>query len=225
MLVFVSLTSNKIREFPDFRNSQMTLRQISFDDNKISKLPQYFKNWQKAPLSMFTVSRNNISNEDLQGVFSGVQQVTRFDISSNLMVGKLPNAMYNLVDLLELRLINLPKLKELPDVTVEHSNIFADLRILDIRNTSIARIPSLYLRLNALEYVYLEGSPLCYNGWLESVPKDSKFAIAMKKPGAGCAQQCSIHCNSYDLGAPYCYYARCMSPECNYQNGVCLLKE
>ena len=163
---------------------------------RFQNCPNISKIGKKHLLSMFTVSRNNISNEDLQGVFSGLQQVTRLDISSNLMVGKLPNAMYNLVDLLELRLINLPKLKELPDVTVEHSNIFADLHILDIRNTSIARIPSLYLRLNALEYVYLEGSPLCYNGWLESVPKDSKFAIAMKKPGAGCAQQCSINCNS-----------------------------
>ena len=115
----------------------------------------------------FGVSRNNISNEeDLQGIFSGLVQVYVVDISSNPMVGKLPNALYNLVNLEELRLFNLPKLKELPDITVEHTNVLADLAILDIRNTSIARIPSLYLRLNTLEYVYLEGSPLCYNGWL-----------------------------------------------------------
>ena len=132
------------------------------------------------------VSRNNISNEeDLQSFFSGLVQLNVFDISSNPMVGKLPNALHNLVAVRGLRLFNLPRLKELPDVTVEHTNVLADLQLLDIRNTSIARIPSLYLRLKTLEYVYLEGSPLCYNGWLETVPEDSTFAIAIKKPGAG----------------------------------------
>ena len=100
-----------------------------------------------------------------------------FDISSNPMVEKLPNAMYNLVDLESSDYLTCRRLKELPDITVEHTNVLADLRILDIRNTSIARIPSLYLRLNALEYVYLEGSPLCYNGWLETVPKDSNLQL------------------------------------------------
>ena len=221
-LVFVAITSNKIREFPDFRNSRMTLRQILLDDNKISNLPDYFKNWQNSPLAFLGVSRNNISNEeDLQGIFSGLVQVNLLDISSNPMIRKLPNALYNLAALEEFRLFNLPRLKELPDITVEHTNVLADLRILDIRNTSIARIPSLYLRLNTLEYVYLEGSPLCYNGWLETVPEDSTFAIAMKKTGAGCAQQCSINCNSHDLAAPYCWIDRCGSPECDYQNGLC----
>ena len=220
-LVFVSLSSNKLNEFPDLRNSQMTLRQVILDENKISKLPMYIAKWHKSPVFLFSVSRNNISNEDAQTVFSGLSQVIHLDLSSNPMVGKLPNAVYNLVSLEALRLFNLPRLKEFPDVKTEQSKALDGLQVLDIRNTSISRLPSLFLHLKSLEYVFLEGSPLCYNGWLESVPKDSKFAIAMEKPGAGCAQQCSINCNHYDLASPYCEYNRCMSPECNYQNGKC----
>ena len=58
----------------------------------------------------------------------------------------------------------------------------------------------------------------------ETVPEDSTFAIAIKKPGAGCAQQCSINCNSVDLAAPYCWIDRCRA-ECDYQNGLCSYKD
>ena len=103
----------------------MTLRQFYSMTIKFQNCPTILK-IGKTHLGHFGVSGTTSNEEDLQGFFSGLVQLNVFDISSNPMVGKLPNALHNLV---KLKLDYLTcKIEELPDVTVEHTNVLADLQ-------------------------------------------------------------------------------------------------
>ena len=89
------------------------------------------------------------------------------EFSSNHLISTLPKGIYSSNILQSLRIVDLPHLKSLPDL----SEGLPLLEELDIRNTSISSLPEYFFKIKSLKYVYLEGTPLCNNGWLDLVQK------------------------------------------------------
>jgi hypothetical protein len=220
-LVFVWLDINGLEHFPDISQSVDTIRSVSVRKNKIRALPQWLKNADA--FAGLLLSGNNLT-EISDSIFSELAQLRRLDISSNTMIQSVSHSIYKSNTIEELRLINLPLLKQLPDIPDGKTYKLRRLFILDIRNTSITSLPDHFFKLRALEFVYLDGSPLCSNGFIDTVPKDSSFGIAIRKPGMGCTKQCSILCNSFDRSLSYCVRSLCSNTECKYQDGKCLVK-
>ena len=83
------------------------------------------------------------------------------------MIKEIPESIYMSPVLIELRLIDLPRVTSLPEVP---NGALTHLLLLDLRNSSFTSLPASFFDLPRLEEVYLEGSPLCSNGWVGSVP-------------------------------------------------------
>ena len=215
-IVFLVLNLNRLKELPNFHNSKDTIRGVYVGGNKISKIPSWVKDGH--PLAAFDVSQNNIT--EIDGLtFSSLKQIQDLEFSSNHLISTLPKGIYSSNILQSLRIVDLPHLKSLPDL----SEGLPLLEELDIRNTSISSLPEYFFKIKSLKYVYLEGTPLCNNGWLDTVPKDSSFGIAISQPDMGCAKQCSILCNSFIRSLPYCRREKCGNAACKDHDGKCTL--
>ena len=215
-LISVILDHNELETFPNMASSKESLLGVYMEHNRITEIPIWVG--ENYILSSFSVFSNDVSNIPAS-VFNSLSNLQRLDISSNEMIKEIPASIYTSPVLIELRLIDLPRVTSLPEVP---NGALHHLLRLDLRNSSFTSLPASFFDLPRLEEVYLAGSPLCSNGWVESVPAGSTFALAMSQPNTGCVKQCSLHCNYHDQTWLYCYPARCNNTVCNYQNGFCV---
>ena len=140
-------------------------------------------------------------------------------LSSNHRITKFPATIYSASSLSVLELVDLPGIASLPDIPQGAGN---NLRILDLRNSSITGLPPSFFNLPNLEQVYLEGTPLCWNSFADTVPAGSTFALAMSHSNGGCAKQCSLYCNYQTRANENCIATKCNNTACDYQNGACI---
>ena len=100
-------------------------------------------------LSSFSVFSNDVSNIPAP-VFNSLSNLQRLDISSNEMIKEIPESIYTSPVLIELRLIDLPRVTSLPEVP---NGALHNLLLLDLRNSSFTSLPASFFDLPRLEEV------------------------------------------------------------------------
>jgi Leucine-rich repeat (LRR) protein len=215
-LIHIALQMNNIENIPNVVSSKESLLRLYLEHNRITTIPTWMA--EMYILNAFSIFDNNISDIP-DSVWKSLSTLEYLDLSSNHRIKDVPASVYSSPVLGWLRLIDLHGVTHLPDIA---RDALTNLISLDVRNSSIASLPSSFFDLPNLKLVFIEGTPLCSNGFVDSIPPGSNFALAMSQPNAGCVEQCSLHCNYEDRTYRFCYATLCNNTACNYQNSACL---
>ena len=215
-LVHISLARNRLRAIPDLQLSRPSLTVMSMEQNEIKEIPTWMASMPVlAGLELFNNSISDISGPK----WGSWTSLLSLSLSSNHGISKFPATIYSAPSLRVLELVDLPQIASLPDIP---QGAGKTLRILDLRNTSITSLPPSFFNLPNLEQVYLDGTPLCWNNFADTVPAGSTFALAMSHPNGGCAKQCNLYCNYQLRTYDSCFATKCNNTACDYQNGACI---
>eukprot|EP00944_MAST-04C_sp_MAST-4C-sp1_P007229 g7229.t1 len=228
-LATLNVDFNKLTRLPASMSKMHRLVQVYASFNRLSSLPEALRT--HASITYLDLSTNNITK--LPQTID-IQKIKVISFANN-SIEELPTSLFNHQDLTVLildgnHLAYLPDevghLEALDYLSVSRNNLttfpqsFSKLKllnVLDARNNSLHLLPQ-WNELEFLNHLTVAGNPLCTNGWVGA----GKVKNLMAKEGEGCSLQCSAMCldiNRLDYGCNY----ECNVPNCQYDNGKCLL--
>ncbi len=216
-LVYVNLQNNSISSLPSKMPSVIDF-DVSF--NKLKKIPESI--WSEENLLALFADYNslqsisaNVNLPYLQVLWLGHNNISNIpdSITDSLDLEEV-YLDWNNVKTISEKWSNLKRLRSLflngngiQDISSNIATELKDLTHFDVRNNSIATLPTEFEILAGKNILTLSGNPICAN---QNGPYIEE-----------CVPHCSDFCNNMDLGDAYCD-ARCNSKSCNFDEGDCL---
>ena len=138
-LISIALARNKLQAIPDLQLSRLSLRSMMMEHNEIREIPAWMASMPLlAELSLFNNNVSDISKPK----WGSWTNLLYLSLSSNHRITKFPATIYSASSLSVLELVDLPGIASLPDIPQGAGN---NLRILDLRNSSITGLPPSFL--------------------------------------------------------------------------------
>ena len=205
-LVMLYAAFNEIAFVPGAILQHDAMTNLDLSTNRITRLPKI----RLTQLLSFIVANNSISTLP-ESLFDHAY-IERLVVDGNRLKS-LPSNVGNSGKTLTFFAASRNNLTSLPFSFQR----LGKLKVLDLRNNSLAYLPEWFDELTSLNHLTVGGNPLCSNGWGGS----GNVQKLMTKKGEGCEKQCSDMCldlTLYESGD--CGYD-CTAQECDFEDKRC----